>query len=245
VVRSYCCVGAVVLIKQENFLRFEPENNNNSIISGTGAITKFLNQPALSGANMLTGIYQSIALFALMCSFYLMDFILIKRFDRQRQAKGSGRSWDFTLLMFGAGALLILQPLFLPQLGWSTTATWGLIIQIIGLLLIIASFSLHAWARIHLRHFYAERVEVQQNHRVIDTGPYALMCHPVITSFFGIVIGMFLIVPAVTTLALMIYVFWDFSRAARQEEELLSKELPDYIAYMNRTPRFLPRLWKK
>jgi protein-S-isoprenylcysteine O-methyltransferase Ste14 len=194
---------------------------------------------------MFTGVSQSLVLLALVCCFYLMDFILIKRFDRQRQAEGSGRSWDFTLLMFGAGALLILQPIFLPWLGWSTPATWGLFIQIIGILVVIAAFSLHAWARIHLQQFYAERVEVQPNHRVIDTGPYRLMRHPVITSFFGLVIGMFLIVPALTTLALMIYVFWDFSRAARQEEILLSKELPDYADYMGRTPRFLPRLGKK
>jgi protein-S-isoprenylcysteine O-methyltransferase Ste14 len=38
------------------------------------------------------------------------------------------------------------------------------------------------------------------------------------------------------------YTFWDFSRAAKQEETLLGERLPGYGGYMERTPRFVPRL---
>jgi protein-S-isoprenylcysteine O-methyltransferase len=93
-----------------------------------------------------------------------------------------------------------------------------------------------------LQEFYAERVEVQPEHRVIDTGPYRLMRHPVITSFFGIATGLFLINPGLTTLAALLYTIWDFRRAAQQEEDLLTRTLPGYADYANRTPRFLPRL---
>ena len=193
---------------------------------------------------MLIGIFQSAIFLVTVIAFYGMDFLLIRRFDKQRQASGSGRSWDFTIAIFIAVVLLLFQPIFLPQIGWQTSARWGLFLQISGIILLIASLSLHVWSRIHLQHFYAERVEIQPNHRVIDSGPYALVRHPVITSFFGFVTGLFLVNPALTTLTMMAYVFWDFSHAARQEEELLSKNLPDYQSYMARTPRFLPRLRK-
>ena len=193
---------------------------------------------------MLVGIFQSAVFLITVIAFYGMDFLLIRRYDRQRQASGSGRSWDFTMAIFVAVVLLLLQPILLPQIGWQTSAIVGLFIQITGIILLTASLSLHAWSRIHLQHFYAERVEIQPNHQVIDSGPYAFVRHPVITSFFGFVTGLFLVNPALTTLAMMAYVFWDFSRAARQEEELLSKNLPDYQSYMARTPRFLPRLRK-
>ena len=68
------------------------------------------------------------------------------------------------------------------------------------------------------------------------------MRHPVITSFFGIATGLFLINPSILTLATLLYTVWDFSRAAQQEEELLTKTLPGYADYARRTPRFLPRL---
>ena len=193
---------------------------------------------------MLIGIFQSTVFLVTVIAFYGMDFLLIRRYDKKRQASGSGRSWDFTIAIFIAVVILLLQPIFLPQIGWRTSAVWGLFIQIVGIILLIASLSLHAWSRIHLQHFYAERVEIQPNHRVVDSGPYAFVRHPVITSFFGFVTGLFLVNPALTTLAMMAYVFWDFSHAARQEEELLSKNLPDYQSYMARTPRFLPHLRK-
>ena len=141
-------------------------------------------------------------------------------------------------------AVLVLQPIFLPQLSFRTTQAWGLFIQLIGVLCIVAALSLHIWSRAHLQQYYAERVEVQPEHKVINTGPYALVKHPVITSFFGIASGLFLINPALTTLATLLYTIWDFTRAAQQEEDLLSKTLPGYADYARQTPRFLPRLWR-
>jgi protein-S-isoprenylcysteine O-methyltransferase Ste14 len=191
---------------------------------------------------MLLGIPQSIATLLTIILFYAMDFALIHRYDKKRQASGSGRSWDFTFFIFVMVAVLVLQPVLLPMISFRTTAPWGLILQLIGVLTVLSALALHIWSRSHLQHFYAERVEVQPEHKVIDTGPYQLMRHPVITSFFGIATGLFLINPALTTLTALIYTIWDFSRAAKQEEDLLTKTLPGYAEYANRTPRFLPRL---
>jgi len=193
---------------------------------------------------MLPGSAQTTATLITVLLFYMMDFYLIRRFDRQRKASGSGRAWDFTLLVFTMVAVLVLQPMLLPMLGFRTTELWGMYVQWAGIVLITASLVLHFWSRLHLGRYYAERVEVQPDHEVIDTGPYRLVRHPVITSFFGIAAGLFLINPALTTLAALAYTVWDFSRVARQEEDLLTRTLPGYADYVRQTPRFLPRLWK-
>jgi protein-S-isoprenylcysteine O-methyltransferase Ste14 len=193
---------------------------------------------------MLLGVPQSIATALAIILFYTMDFALIRRYDKKRQASGSGRSWDFTFFIFVAVTVLVLQPVLVPGLSFRTTQAWGLLIQLLGILLVFTSLALHIWSRSHLQHFYAERVEVQPEHKVINTGPYALMRHPVITSFFGISMGLFLINPALTTLAALLYTIWDFTRAAQQEEDLLSETLPGYADYARQTPRFLPRLWR-
>lgn len=191
---------------------------------------------------MLLGIAQSIATLLAIVLFYIMDFALIRRYDQQRQAHGSGRSWDFTFFIFVFVAVLVLQPILLPSLSFRTNQIWGFLIQLLGVVTVLASLALHIWSRFHLQQFYAERVEVQPEHKVINTGPYGLMRHPVITSFFGIASGLFLINPALTTLAALVYTIWDFGRAARQEEELLTQTLPGYAEYARQTPRFLPRL---
>lgn len=191
---------------------------------------------------MWLGLPQSIATLLTILLFYAMDFALIHRYDKKRQASGSGRAWDFTFFIFAMVAILTLQPILLPILSFRTSASWGLVIQLLGVITVLSAIALHIWSRTHLQEFYAERVEVQPEHRVIDTGPYRLMRHPVITSFFGIATGLFLINPALTTLAALLYTIWDFRRAAQQEEDLLTRTLPGYADYANRTPRFLPRL---
>ncbi len=191
---------------------------------------------------MFLGIPQSIAILLTIVLFYIMDFVLIHRYDKKRKASGSGRSWDFTLFTFAMAAVLILQPILFPAIGFRTTQAWGIFFQILGIFTVLVALGLHTWARVHLQQFYAERVEIQPEHKVIDTGPYKLMRHPVITSIFGIAGGLFLINPSLTTLAVLLYTIWDFSHAAKQEEDLLSKSLPGYAEYAERTPRFLPRL---
>ncbi len=191
---------------------------------------------------MLLGIAQSAATLLTILLFYIMDFALIRRYDKKRQASGSGRSWDFTFFIFAIVAALVLQPILFPFLSFRTAQPWGLGFQILGVILIVVSLGLHAWSRVHLQEFYAERVEVQPEHKVIDSGPYAWMRHPVITSFFGIATGLLLINPSPLTFFALLYTLWDFGRAARQEEDLLTQTVPGYSDYARRTPRFLPRL---
>jgi protein-S-isoprenylcysteine O-methyltransferase Ste14 len=114
-------------------------------------------------------------------------------------------------------------------------------VQAVGLALIAAALSLHWWARSHLKHFYVEDVHLQEGHHVVDTGPYRWVRHPIFTSFFGVAMGLLLVNPAVTTLLLVVYVWVDFPRAARSEEELLMESLPQYASYVERTGRFWPQ----
>jgi len=193
---------------------------------------------------MFHGLAQSIILLVILSAFYIIDLLSFHRYDKRRKAKGRGRSWDFTTLALIVCIIFVLQPTVFPWLGFWTESGWGLVFQIVGILLSIFSLGLNAWGRANLRQFYAERVEIQPGHKVIDSGPYAWVRHPIITSFFGIAISLFLINPAATTLLGLLYTFWDFGRAARQEEKLLSENLPEYAAYMQRTPRFLPR-WRR
>ncbi len=193
---------------------------------------------------MFSGIAQAVITLLTILAFYAMDFVLIRRYDQQRSASGSGRAWDFTFFIFIMVAVLILQPVLLPILSYRTSASWGFFLQLFGIVLILGALALHIWSRAHLGKYYAERVEVQPDHKIIDTGPYKLMRHPVITSFFGIAAGLFFVNPAVTTLAALIYAIWDFTRAAKQEEDLLAQTLPGYAEYARQTPRCLPRLWR-
>jgi protein-S-isoprenylcysteine O-methyltransferase Ste14 len=194
---------------------------------------------------MYTGFYQSGVILATLIAFYVADFVLIARYDRQRRAEGSGRSWDYTVLMIGATMFVIVQPILLPWLGVCTDAWWGALVQAVGVALLALGLGLHWWARSHLRQFYAERVEIQPEHSLVDSGPYAYVRHPLITSFFMFAVGLVLVNPSLPTLLVAAFIIWDFSRAAKQEDALLSQDLPGYADYMARTSRFFPRFRKR
>ena len=190
---------------------------------------------------MVTGIPQSIAILLTGLVYYSLDFWLMRHYDPSQDQDSGARSWRYTLLMVGFWAVLVVQPVLLPRLGLSTAAWWGLAIQAVGLALILCGLALHWWARSHLKHFYVEDVQFLAGQYLVDTGPYSRVRHPVFSSFFLIALGMILVNPALTTLAMVVYVAIDFSSAARQEEALLSEKLPEYTGYMQRTGRFIPR----
>ncbi len=109
----------------------------------------------------------------------------------------------------------------------------------------VAGFAFCWWARIHLGALWSGSVTRKADHRVIETGPYARVRHPIYTG---------LILAALATAALrgtalalvgaglVILGFWI---KARLEERFLRAELgtADYDAYASRTPMLIPRLW--
>ena len=189
---------------------------------------------------MFAGVYQSAVIAAAFVVFYAADAWLMHRYDADRPA-GSGRSWGWVLFSTLAVLILILQPILLPGLGFYTDSSWGVLLQGLGLVLLVGGLGVHGWARVHLGQYYGERLEVQPGHGLVEDGPYAYVRHPVYTSFFLCTMGLLLVNPALTTLLLALYFFWDFDRTARKEEALLSEALDGYREYAARTPRYLPR----
>lgn len=92
---------------------------------------------------------------------------------------------------------------------------------------------------------YASRiVEVEENQKVISTGPYAIVRHPM---YFGVLI-MFLFSPVALgsfwALIAMLPVAFLIIHRIKDEERLLSKELSGYEAYRQKVRyRLIPMVW--
>lgn len=191
---------------------------------------------------MFTEYYQSGVIITTIIVFYAIDFSLLAHYDKKRQVKGSGRNWSYTMMVIIAASFMIVQPILLPGLGLHIDGWLGGGIQMTGLVLLLSGLTIHGWARIHLQQFYTERIELQPDHYVVVKGPYAYIRHPVFTSFFISVSGLFLVNPSLPMLLMAIYTFWDFSQAAKREEMLLRQNVAGYAEYMARTSRFFPRI---
>ena len=108
--------------------------------------------------------------------------------------------------------------------------------------LIACGFAFCWWARIHLGTFWSASITKKEDHRVIDTGPYRIVRHPIYT---GLLLAAYATAAAngtVVGLALAALVTVGLWMKARLEESWLSRELDAgvYEAYRRRVPMLMP-----
>ncbi|MGA2292162.1 methyltransferase family protein [Bradyrhizobium sp.] len=100
------------------------------------------------------------------------------------------------------------------------------------------------WARIHLGRFWSNAITRKEGHRVIDTGPYGLVRHPIYTGLIGAMLATAIAVGTVTALIGALLIAFGLWQKARMEEGFLSAELgaDAYGPYCRRVPMLIPFL---
>jgi len=142
-----------------------------------------------------------------------------------------------------AGAILFL-PLTGKVLGEKPLWQFGNLGVYVLAVLVVAGISFTWWGRIHLGRFWSNAITHKEGHRVIDTGPYALVRHPIYT---GLIAGMLVTGIAVGTVTAMlgaVLISLGMGLKARMEEGFLTQELgaDAYGSYCRRVPMLIPFL---
>jgi protein-S-isoprenylcysteine O-methyltransferase Ste14 len=106
-------------------------------------------------------------------------------------------------------------------------------------------FAFTWWARIHLGRLWSSGVTQKSDHRIIDTGPYGIVRHPIYTGITlaafatAILRGTMLAFAGAAVMTLGWYV------KARLEEQFLRAQLgaDQYASYARRVPMLVPSIW--
>jgi len=111
-------------------------------------------------------------------------------------------------------------------------------------LVVVAGIALCCWARLHLGRLWSANVKRLEGHRVVDTGPYRLVRHPIYTGFIVIDLGLAILCGSALAVAGFAMITLGLWIKARLEEQFLSEELgaAAYASYKARTPMLVPRL---
>jgi protein-S-isoprenylcysteine O-methyltransferase Ste14 len=161
---------------------------------------------------------------------------------RTEKRDGIGPELFFRLLFYAGLVLLLAYPSSRhsnpPAQLWhfGDAISWALV----GLT--AAGLLLAWWARIHLGRLWSDRVVKKAGHRVVDTGPYKFVRHPIYSGLIfaaaatAIEKGTSFALLGVTAITLAFY------RKARREERFLRTELGEnaYDAYARRTAMLVP-----
>lgn len=166
------------------------------------------------------------------------------------------RSDIFTLkrVLMGLGAALTIP----PSQAWSDltdaapalsaafrpVVTWPAPAQVVLIGLTMLGFGFCWWARLHLGRLWSGTVEVKADHRVVDTGPYGLVRHPIYAGILGSgwISAAFHATPAAGLGAVLMSI--GGYAIARVEEGFLREQLgvAAYDAYAARVPILVPFL---
>lgn len=140
-----------------------------------------------------------------------------------------------------AGAMLLYES-FVP--GAPRLALWspGAVFKWAMVVLVAVGLLFTWWARIHLGRLWSSSVTRKAEHRIVDSGPYGLVRHPIYT---GVILAQVATavengsVPALAGAALMI-VGWYVK--ARIEESFLRTQMEPgvYDDYARRVPMLVP-----
>ena len=142
----------------------------------------------------------------------------------------------FLVVFYGAPLEYIYLPEWLPR-------TFGL--QILGLVLLAAGIAMRVWARRAIGSLYSGHVQIQHQHRLVQSGPYRYVRHPGYAGFLILLLGLALGYSSLLGLGAVVLLFLPgIAYRIRVEETLLAIEYgEDFFTYTRHTRKLIPRVW--
>ena len=216
-----------------------------------GAITKFLAGIVLVGLLiflpagtfsffngwLLMGILFVPMFFAGIVMRFKNPDLLKKRLNAKEKQKEQNLVVNLSGLMFIAGFIVA---------GLGFRFNWYILpksVVVFAMVVFLIAYILYA--EVLRENVYLSRtVEVQENQKVIDSGLYAIVRHPMYSASVLLFLSMPLVLGSLY--AFLIFLFYPFIIVIRIkcEEDLLAKELDGYCYYMKKVKyRLIPFIW--
>ena len=120
---------------------------------------------------------------------------------------------------------------------WPNTLALGVVCDCI----VLAGAAITVWARITLGRNWSAEVTFKQDHELIESGPYALVRHPIYTGLILMALGTAISYGRAIGFALLIGLCGGVWWKAREEERIMCEHFPDaYAGYRTRVHAIIP-----
>ena len=115
----------------------------------------------------------------------------------------------------------------------------------VGLAVMCLGTVLRYWSVLTLGRFFTVTVDIGEGHRVVDTGPYAVLRHPSYTGMLVVYLGIGICLDSwLSVAATVVLPALAVLNRIRHEEAVLVRQLGvDYERYRGRTSRLVPGVW--
>jgi protein-S-isoprenylcysteine O-methyltransferase Ste14 len=175
--------------------------------------------------------------------YYKHDPALVQR-RMQRHEKVKEQQW-----IVRAGTMISLLGILMPGLdhrfGWTRQLTGGvpLWVEIACQVLVLISYLGTMWV-IHVNRFAARTIQVEEAQKVISTGPYAVVRHPMYSFATLMWLAIAPSLGSYVSLPFFLVLVPIFAARLLNEEEVLRRDLPGYAEYCQGTTyHLIPYIW--
>ncbi|MPW26957.1 hypothetical protein GC105_14320 [Alkalibaculum sp. M08DMB] len=118
--------------------------------------------------------------------------------------------------------------------------------SILGTIMIILGVITNILGRLKLKANWANHIKIYDSHKLIRTGIYRIVRHPLYASLMLMLFGGVLVYKNYLSFFLTNFVFLPFmDYRVNQEESMLLKEFPEYEEYKRDTGKFFPKFFKR
>ncbi len=145
------------------------------------------------------------------------------------------------MFLTNAALILILAPVpGLRQQCWPSSS----IVIAAGLTIQAGGLGLAVWARRHLGRNWSGEIAIKVDHKLVRSGPYRVVRHPIYTALLGMYVGSSLVSGELHALLGLTLAAFAYMRKVRLEEaNLMASFGADYREYRGATWALLPGLF--
>lgn len=186
---------------------------------------------------LLLGLLFVPMLFVGVILFIKAPELLAKRLNSKEKEDEQKQVIVWSLLFF-VGGFVIAGLDF--RFGWARFADW---IVIVASVIFVAAYGLYA--EVMRENAYLSRtVEIQENQKVVDTGLYGIVRHPMYMALTLLLLSMPVVLGSVCAFIVFLPFPLVLVKRIKNEEEILEKGLEGYVEYKQKVKyRMIPFIW--
>jgi len=139
----------------------------------------------------------------------------------------------FCLLFWRETGIGFLGNRFLPRSG--AIAVTGFVATLLG-------WAVAIWARAHLGRYWSDKVVLREDHKLVRSGPYAYMRHPIYSGVLLAVLGTAVVLGEVRGIIAFVLLLTNYVVKARREERMLAQQFgKEFSIHQQHAGFLLPR----
>jgi len=179
-------------------------------------------------------------------AWYIIRFPFERRARRTRVVVNRRSLTDRIGLGAALAGMAVIPGIYVatgfPRAGNHAASAWGVAL---GAILFFAGVWLFRRTHKELGKNWSISLEIREKHKLISGGPYALIRHPMYTSFFMLALGQALLLAnwIVGLAGLAGFAALFFLRVHKEERMMIDTFGDEYRQYMGRTKRIIPYIY--